>query len=105
MSFLRFFLNNKRYIGTLVTFTVLLLFNNYVASSQAPTEQQVKAVYIYNFINFVEWPRNAFKESADSFVIGIAGLETYSTAVGELVKGETYKGSPISTFGISFPAS
>jgi hypothetical protein len=69
--------------------------------AQSPTEQQVKAVYVYNFVNFVEWPESAFEKSSGSFVIGIAGSETYSKLIEELVKGETYQGRSIEVRNIA----
>lgn len=98
MSFLGFYRKNQIFIWTLLTSTLLLLPGSY---AQTPTEQEVKAVYVYNFVNFVEWPENAFENSASSFVIGIAGSETYSKLIEELVKGETYKGRSIQVRNIA----
>lgn len=98
MSFLGSYQKNQIFIWALLTSILLLLSRSY---AQTPTEQQVKAVYIYNFVNFVEWPENAFEKSADPFVIGIAGSETYSKLVEELVKGETYKGRSIEVRNIA----
>jgi uncharacterized protein DUF4154 len=47
--------------------------------SQAPTEYQVKAAYIFNFFKFVEWPDDAPREPHAKWVVGFAG----DSAVGE----------------------
>jgi hypothetical protein len=52
-------------------------------------EYQVKAAFIVNFINFIEWPDTALP--ADSFTIGILGMEPSAGAIGAL-KGKTVKG-------------
>ncbi len=52
-------------------------------------EYQVKAAFIVNFINFIEWPDTAL--SADSFTIGILGRDPSAGAIGAL-KGKTVKG-------------
>lgn len=52
-------------------------------------EYQVKAAFIANFINFIEWPDTALP--ADSFTIGILGRDPSEGAIGAL-KGKTVKG-------------
>jgi hypothetical protein len=42
--------------------------------AQAPADEaQIKAIFVYNFLKFVEWPAAAFRESADTFVVAIIG--------------------------------
>jgi hypothetical protein len=41
--------------------------------AQAPTEYQVKAAYVFNFLKFVEWPSDAGDESRGKWVVGILG--------------------------------
>lgn len=36
-------------------------------------EYQVKALFLYNFANFVEWPRDAFKDQASSLKLCLYG--------------------------------
>ena len=43
------------------------------AQSQELTEYQVKAAFIYNFAKFVEWPGDAFTESAAPLRICVLG--------------------------------
>lgn len=56
---------------------------------------QVKAVFLYNFTQFVSWPPDAFPESNSPFVIGIVGQNPFSTYLEKVVEGETVMGRPI----------
>ena len=65
------------------------------AFGQNPTEFQLKAVFIYNLVNFVEWPASAFEKPSDPFVIGVVGQNVFGTSLEEAVAGETYHGRRI----------
>jgi len=73
----------------------LLLLPFQYSRAQTPNEFDVKAVYIYNFVNFVEWPGISFNGAHDPFVIGVAGKNVFSNTLNEVVRNETYKGRPI----------
>jgi hypothetical protein len=49
-----------------------------------PTEYEVKAAYLCNFAEFVEWPGSDGKESA--VTIGILGDDPFGTALEEIAK-------------------
>ena len=52
------------------------------------SEYQVKAVFLYNFSRFVEWPREAFASENAPFVVGIFGHDPFGRELEEAVKGE-----------------
>lgn len=54
-----------------------------------PNEFQVKAVYLFNFGHFVEWPPGTFGSPDAPFVIGIAGGDPFGATLDEVVKGES----------------
>jgi len=60
---------------------------------QRPSEYQVKAAFLYNFPNFVEWPAEVFPDTATTLTIGILGKDSFGGAfapfVGEIVRGRT----------------
>ncbi len=58
-------------------------------------EYQLKAVFLYNFINFVTWPDEAFDEPDRPFTIGILGEDPFGTFLEKVVADETFKGRPI----------
>jgi hypothetical protein len=61
----------------------------------APTEQQVKAVFLFNFSNFVQWPEGSFREVSQPFVIGLLGGEELLEPLEEAVRGEHVDGHPL----------
>jgi hypothetical protein len=59
------------------------------------SEYQVKAVFLFNFSRFVEWPASAFASAAAPFVLGVFGHDPFGADLDEVVKGETVNGRPI----------
>lgn len=63
---------------------------------QAPSrEYQVKAVFLYNFTQFVEWPADAFQKEDAPLVIGILGKDPFGTYLDETVSGEKLNTHPL----------
>lgn len=65
------------------------------ATAASATEQQVKAVFVYNFSHFVEWPPAAFAAADQPFVIGVWGSDSFAGLLEEVAKGESAGGHPI----------
>jgi hypothetical protein len=63
--------------------------------AEAPTEYQVKAVFVYNFSRFVEWPPQAFTAPDEPFVIGILGGDPFGARLDEAVRGERIDQHPL----------
>lgn len=62
------------------------------AGQQRPGEYQVKAAFIYNFINFVDWPAESFGSS--KLNICIAGEDPFGRAF-DSIKNETIRGKKL----------
>ena len=58
-------------------------------------EFQVKAVFLYNFAQFVEWPPSAFASPTSPLVIGVLGLDPFGSYLDEAVRGEKINGHPL----------
>ncbi len=65
------------------------------AQTPASKEYKVKAVFIYNFIQFVDWPQNSFASETSPFIIGILGDDPFGTAIDEVVAGEKFDRHPV----------
>ena len=52
-------------------------------------EYQVKAAFLFNFVQFVEWPTRAFTNSEAPICIGALGEDPFASALEETVRGET----------------
>ena len=66
-----------------------------VAQMPANREYQVKAVFIFNFTQFVEWPANVFSGSNAPLVIGILGQDPFGSYIDQTVAGEKVKDHPL----------
>jgi hypothetical protein len=55
-------------------------------------EYQVKAVFLFNFTQFVEWPAEAFTHPTAPLVIGVLGEDPFGPYLDETVRGETANG-------------
>jgi len=58
----------------------------------ADTEHQVKAAFLFNFAQFIEWPPNAFTSTNAPISIGILGADPFGESLDETVRGETIQG-------------
>jgi hypothetical protein len=58
-------------------------------------EYQVKAAYLFNFGQFVEWPAATFAAPNAPFVIGILGEDPFGTTLDNVVRGESLHGHPL----------
>jgi hypothetical protein len=51
-------------------------------------EYQVKAVFLFNFGQFVEWPAKVYDSPQAPFIIGILGDDPFGGSLDEVVRGE-----------------
>jgi len=65
------------------------------AETRPPTEYQVKAVFLYNFAKFVEWPDTAFSSSKAPVNICILGKNPFDAALDD-IRDKTVRGRPLS---------
>lgn len=60
-----------------------------LAQSSAPTEYQVKATWLLNFLQFTEWPAAAFTNANTPIRIGVLGDDPFGAVLDQTVQGET----------------
>jgi hypothetical protein len=65
------------------------------ATAAAPTEQQVKAVFLFNFSSFVDWPADAFASPAQPFTFCLLGGDALAAHLEEAINGENVEGRPM----------
>jgi len=58
-------------------------------------EYQIKAVFVYNFAHFVQWPPAALPAGAAPLVIGVLGTDPFGPYLDEAVRGEKIDGHPL----------
>lgn len=59
------------------------------ARSAHAQEYDLKAAFLFNFAQFVEWPADAFAGAASPITIGILGEDPFGTSLDEIVANET----------------
>lgn len=64
-------------------------------AAAAPAEYQVKAVFLFNFTQFVDWPAESFPGPDAPFVIGVLGKDPFGSQLDEVVRGETVNKRPL----------
>ena len=67
------------------------------AESSRPSEYELKAAFLYNFVKFTEWPPEEIAKSGQPFVIGVLGKDPFGAALDKVVEGETVFKKPIVT--------
>jgi hypothetical protein len=66
-----------------------------VPAQQRSREYDLKAVFLYNFATFVEWPEAARPPAGAPIVIGVLGRDPFGTALDEVINGEKLNGHPL----------
>jgi hypothetical protein len=79
-------LSNIRALGPRCA--LLLLACGVAGLSAAVSESQLKAVFLFNFTHFVEWPAAALPRDSAPFVIGVLGNDPFGHDLDEVVRGE-----------------
>lgn len=80
--------------------SALLIVNEGLALAQSGStpkfrEYEVKAAFLFNFMQFVEWP-NGFSTNAGSpLLIGVLGEDPFGPILEKTIKGETLQGRPL----------
>ncbi len=64
------------------------------ANADNAQEYRLKAAFIYNFSQFIEWPANSFPQPDSPFTICVVGDDPFGDALLALQK-RSYQGHPI----------
>ncbi|HWD20786.1 MAG TPA: YfiR family protein [Verrucomicrobiae bacterium] len=65
------------------------------ADAPAPTEYEVKAAFLFNFAQFVEWPSQSFAATNAPLTIGIVGDDPFGDLLDGLIKDERVAAHPL----------
>jgi hypothetical protein len=97
MALLRAGMRQKGSYPVWFVISALLLSGGPDLSAQPASsrEYQVKAVFLFNFAQFVEWPTNAFPEAQAPLVIGVLGEDPFGAYLDETVRGEKVNNRPL----------
>ena len=65
-------------------------------SAQGPSEYQVKAAFLYNFVKFVEWPAAAI-DPQEPITLCVLGKDPFGDALSRAIEGKSVNGHRIAT--------
>lgn len=71
---------------------ILIFLTPAPAAAQVSTEYQAKAVFLFRFAEFVEWPPDAFATPQSPIILGVLGTNPFGNALPQAVHGETISG-------------
>lgn len=79
-------------IAIMICFGCVLGANAQALDSSDSSEYLIKAGFIYNFAQLVEWPPSAFPQSDSPIVIGILGSDPFGTTIDRIVENKKIHG-------------
>ncbi|MEX2117424.1 MAG: YfiR family protein [Bacteroidota bacterium] len=65
------------------------------AQSASEVEYRFKAVYLFNFLQLIEWPTTAFDSDESPLVVGILGKDPFGRLLDDLLKKERINERPV----------
>lgn len=66
-----------------------------LADAATAREYQIKAVFLFNFTQFVIWPSGLFADAQAPLIIGVLGADPYGSYLDETTRGEKVGGRPL----------
>lgn len=85
----------KCFIQTGIVLVCLFSMQSLHAQTNVSKEYRIKAVFLFNFTQFVEWPTAAFSTPTSPFVIGILGDDPFGSSIDETIQNEKVGGHPL----------
>lgn len=76
-----------------------------VPAARTPAvEYQVKASLVFNFMHFIEWPDDAFRNGGEQITVCLVGKDVYGNAL-RVLEREVVKGKSlvVKTYGLWYP--
>jgi hypothetical protein len=95
MAFLELGKLKTKRSSALVLTTFLFVFAYITQAQPGSKEYQMKAVFLFNFTQFIEWPENSLPEESTPFVIGILGEDPFGSHLQDAIKNEKVQSHPL----------
>jgi ribosome-binding factor A len=83
----------------------LAVFTAPVVAQKAASSNDLKAAFVFQFANYVQWPESAFKDADAPIVIGIAHNAQMSKALSAAVKDKTVGNRSVQVVDVADAAS
>lgn len=82
-------------MGLLICGALLFQPSNAPAQNDDDPEYRVKLAFLYNFAQFVQWPSEAFQNSAAPLTICVVGPDPFQGEIEQSLRGRAVGGHPI----------
>ena len=82
-------------VALAVLVSCIALAQSVVAQTSTVREYQIKAVFLFNFGQFVTWGPDDFPDATSPFVIGVLGEDPFGATLDAIVEGESVQGRPV----------
>jgi hypothetical protein len=85
-----------KYVASLIACLGLFCMTGHVAGDEVTmTEYQVKALFLLNFIKYVDWPQGSFSDASAPVIIGVYGEDRFGDSLKKAVQGKIIAGRRI----------
>jgi hypothetical protein len=85
---------NRLLVTAVAVCAMAILAGRAMAQGARYTEPQRKALMLYNFAMFTEWPKSAFADANAPFLIGILGKDPFGSGI-DVLRGKIIKGRKV----------
>ena len=85
-------LAHSRLFRSIVVVYSLLLGLIFNSGAQTTREYQLKAAFLFNFTQFVDWPASSIPSTNSPIVIGILGIDPFGKTLDQIVQNESVGG-------------
>ena len=69
--------------------------------AQEPTESQVKAAFLFNFVKFIEWPEESLRENGGRIRLCVLGAGPFAPQLERMVAGKSVNGRALEVVNVS----
>jgi len=83
-------MRSKICIFVVLVLILLAMPTTQVVEAAENKEYQIKAAFLYNFIKFVDWPKEKMSDVNEPIVVGIIGKDPFGNAI-DIITGEHVK--------------
>jgi len=85
-------INGARKLPPILLVLLMVVCGTLIGRGSELPEYDVKAAFLFNFIQFVEWPQKAFSSPNAPLVIGIYGSDPFGGSLERIIHGEVIRG-------------
>jgi hypothetical protein len=98
-------MRTARFLSRLsTTFMIALACAHGLGQTPGPSEYQVKAAFLYNFVKFVEWPAEALTKQ-EGMVLCVFGKDPFNGELDQATQGKSVDGRKLAIHRINDPVA